>query len=224
MNRVVQSPLEERRVGDDVEQERDVGLHAADAELLQRPLHPQGRVLEPAGVGRDLHQQRVVERRDDRARRGRAAVQPQAQAARRAIVGDPAVVGSEVVGGVLGRDPALDGMPLCLDRLLAGDADVRIGQLASLGDQDLALDDVDSGDDLGDGVLDLEPGIDLDEVERAGLVIDQELDGAGVLVADLPADRECRLADGVAEHGSRLEAGAISMTFWCRRWIEQSRS
>ena len=89
-------------------------------------------------------------------------------------------------------------MPLCLDRLLAGNADVRIGQLASLGDQDLALDDIDSGDDLGDGVLDLEPGIDLDEVERAGLVIDQELDGAGVLVTDLPADRECRLADGVA--------------------------
>ena len=113
-------------------------------------------------------------------------------------MGDPAVVGSEVVGGVLGRDPALDGMPLCLDRLLAGNADLRIGQLASLGDQDLALDDVDSGDDLGDGVLDLEPGIDLDEVERAGLVIDQELDGAGVLVTDLSADRECRLADGVA--------------------------
>ena len=59
-------------------------------------------------------------------------------------MGDPAVVGSEVVGGVLGRDPALDGMSLCLDRLLAGNADVRIGQLASLGDQDLALDDIDS--------------------------------------------------------------------------------
>src|SRR5208283_4677754 len=64
--------------------------------------------------------------------------------------------------------------------------------------QDLALDDIDSGDDLGDGVLDLEPGIDLDEVERAGLVIDQELDGAGVLVTDLPADRKRRLADGGA--------------------------
>ena len=171
----------------------------------KRPLHPPGRVLEPAGVGRDLDQQRIIERRDDRARRGRAAVEPEARAAGRAIMRDPAVVGSEVVGGVLGRDPALDRVPLRLDRLLAGEADLRIGQLASLGDQDLALDEVDAGDDLGDGVLDLEPGIDLDEVERAGLVIDQELDRPGVLVADLPADRQGGLADGLAERRVEVE-------------------
>ena len=40
MNRVVQPPCEELGVRDHVEQERDVRLHAPDAELLQRPLHP----------------------------------------------------------------------------------------------------------------------------------------------------------------------------------------
>ena len=118
---------------------------------------------------------------------------------------DPAVIGGEVVGGVLGGDPALDRVPLCLDRLLAGDADLRIAKLASLGDQNLALDDIDAGDDLGDGVLDLEPGIDLDEEERAGLVVDKELDGSGVLVADLASDRQGRLADRVAN--KRVEIG-----------------
>ena len=39
---------QELRVRDQVEQERDVRLHAADAELLQAPLHPPGRVARTA--------------------------------------------------------------------------------------------------------------------------------------------------------------------------------
>ena len=52
-------------------------------------------------------------------------------------------------------------------------------EVAALGDPDLRLDDVEAGDDLGDGVLDLDPRVDLDEVERAGVGIHQELDRAG---------------------------------------------
>ena len=44
---------------------------------------------------------------------------------------------------------------------------------------DLRLDDVDAGDLLGDGVLDLDARIDLDEIELAGIGIHQELDRAG---------------------------------------------
>ena len=65
----------------------------------------------------------------------------------------------------------------------SGEADLRVGQRASLGDQDLAPDEVDAGDHLGDGVLDLDPRVDLDEEELAGVGIDQELDGPGVVVA-----------------------------------------
>ena len=66
---------------DQVEQERDVRLHAADAELLQAALHPAGGVDEAQPAGGHLHQQRIVERRDDRAGERRAGVEADAQAA-----------------------------------------------------------------------------------------------------------------------------------------------
>ena len=80
-------------------------------------------------------------------------------------------------------------------------------RVAALGDEDLALDDVDAGDDFGDGVFDLEAGVDLDEVEGAGLGVDEEFDGAGVLVADLTADAEGGFADGFSEFGVEVIGG-----------------
>ena len=68
-------------------------------------------------------------------------------------------------------------------------ADSRAG-----GDADLRLDQVDPGHAFGDGVLDLNARIDLDEVELAGVGVLQELDGAGGAVADGAADLERRLA------------------------------
>ena len=50
------------------------------------------------------------------------------------------------------------------------------------GDPDLGRDHVDAGQHLGDRVLDLDPAVDLDEVEVAGGV-DEELERADVLVA-----------------------------------------
>ncbi len=82
----------------------------------------------PAGA--DLHQQRVVKRRDDPAGDRRAAVGPDAQAADRAIMRDPAVVGRELVFGVLGRHPALDGVALHLHGLLRGQVDLGVGERA----------------------------------------------------------------------------------------------
>ena len=73
-------------VRDQVDQERNVRLHAADAEFLQAALHAAGGVDEAQAVGRDLHQQRVVKRRDDRAGEGRAGVEADAHAAGRAVV------------------------------------------------------------------------------------------------------------------------------------------
>ena len=58
----------------------------------------------------------------------------------------------------------------------------RNGRGSPGGDPDLLLDQVDAGDHLGDGVLDLDPGVDLDEVEVV-VGVDEELAGAGVDVA-----------------------------------------
>ena len=66
--------------------------------------------------------------------------------------------------------PRLDDVGLLERQRLAG------------GDADLRFDQVDAGDQLGHGMLDLDAGVDLDEVEVVGL-IDDELDGAGVGVA-----------------------------------------
>ena len=51
------------------------------------------------------------------------------------------------------------------------------------GDEDLAAHEVDAGDHLGDGVLDLDARVDLDEEELAAVDVEQELDRAGVAVA-----------------------------------------
>ena len=83
MNRVVQLPARNSGCVDQVEQERDVRLHPAHAELLQSPLHPPGRIDEPPPRCADLDQQRIVERRDDATRDRRAAVEPDPQPADR---------------------------------------------------------------------------------------------------------------------------------------------
>ena len=82
---------------DHVFQERNVGLHAAHAEFAQRAVHALAGVREVASPRRDLHQQRIVKRRDHRAAVGRAAVEPDAEAGRRAIRVNLAVIGNEVV-------------------------------------------------------------------------------------------------------------------------------
>ncbi len=55
--------------------------------------------------------------------------------------------------------------------------------------------------------------------------VDQELDRAGALVAGLARQAHGRVADARrAPPGRGAATGAISTTFWWRRWTEQSRS
>jgi hypothetical protein len=73
-----------------------------------------------------------------------------------------------------------------------------LGQALALGDQDLRAHDVDAGDLLGHGVLDLHAGVHLDEVEGAGVHIHQELDRARALVVHVLADLLAQKADLLA--------------------------
>src|SRR5690606_36540519 len=122
-----------------------------------------------------LADHRVVVRRHDVAGAD-VRVPPHAPAAGDADVGDLAGRGPEVVVRVLGVDPALDRVP--------GLGDIRLVVRQGLAgrDLDLPLDQVERGDGLGDGVLDLDAGIDLDEVE-VEVGVDEELTGAGVGVS-----------------------------------------
>ncbi len=174
---------------DEVDEKRNVGFDAADTEFLQTALHATGGIDEAQASRRHLDQQRIVERRDDRAGEG-AAVEADAHAAGRAVVAELAVVGQEVARRVFRRHAALHGEAVRADVGLVAQANLRIAERPALRDLDLALDDVVAGDLFGDGMFDLDARIDLDEVELAGLGIDQELDGAGVVEPDGPADGE----------------------------------
>ena len=81
-------------------------------------------------------------------------------------------------GGVLGVDADLDAVAALQRPHLV----LRQRQRLAGRHADLPLDEVDAGDHLGDRVLDLQAGVHLEEEEVAVLV--DELDGAGVVVAD----------------------------------------
>ena len=70
----------------------------------------------------------------------------------------------------------------------------------------MLFDQVDAGDLFGNGVFDLDAGIDFDEVELV-LAIDEEFDGAGVGVAGDLDESDGGLADvfadGLRQVGSR---------------------
>ena len=94
--------------------------------------------------------------------------------------------------GILRVDAALDRVAAHFHRPRQ-----NLRQGLALGDADLALHDVDAGDELGDRMLHLHARVHLDEVELAGLV-HQELHRSGVGV---PGAR-----DRLAQHAGDLRA------------------
>ena len=189
---------QELRVRHQIDEEGDVRLDAADAEFLQAAFHAPGRVHEAQAVGRHLHEERVVIGRDHGAAESGAGVQSNAQAAGRAVMAQPAIIGQEVVGWIFGRDPALERMSVDADIVLSAEPDFRVGKRLALGDQDLALDDVIACHLFGDRVFHLDARIDLDEVELTAVSVDEEFDRAGIVEAYGLADRQGRGQELVA--------------------------
>jgi hypothetical protein len=195
---------DEERVGDDVFEERDVGLDAADAEFAQGAAHAVEGDLVAVSAGDDLHEHRVVERRDDGAGETGGAVETDSEAAGRAVGLDASVVGHEFVFGILGGDAALEGETVARDVGLLRHADLGRMQRVALGDEDLGAHEIEAGDDLGDGMLNLDTRIHLDE-ELVAVEIVEEFDGAGVVVADLAGDADRGGAKGVDDIAGEAE-------------------
>ena len=133
--------------------------------------------------------------------------------------------GGTVGGHRLHVDARLDGETAGGGRLVLRQA--AIGERLARGEAELELHEVDAGDLLRHGVLDLEAGVRLDEPElAAGLIagVDDELEGAEVAVAAGPREVHGGSSDALAQVGGEGGSGAISMSFWWRRWILQSRS
>ena len=206
----VEGALPDFRGADEVLQEGDVGGHALDPEGAERPVglgqHFLGRA---AGPGRDQLGEEGVE-----ALRGRVAgvaegIDADAGSARRIEHGEGAArrQHAAVLRHALEVDAHLHGVAPRLGRVRQ--ADLREG--AAGGEFELREDEVDAGYFLRDRVLHLQARVRLHERERGlraeRLAVHQELEGAGVAVADPPGELDRRGADPVAERARQAGGG-----------------
>ena len=159
-------------VGDHVFDKRDVGFDAANTKLAQRPIHAIQRGLESLRAHRHFHQKRIVERRDDKTRARHAAVESNAETARAAIRQNLAVIGREAVFRIFSRDARLDGETVARHVVLLRNRNGFVVQIVALRDENLRAHNVDSGDDFGHSVFDLNARIHLDEEPVVGIDIE----------------------------------------------------
>ena len=171
---------DEGLVSEERSQEGNVGLDSADSELDEGTEDLSPGNLEGRAVASALDQHGVVMGSDDGTGETVTTVKTDSVTASRSVDLNLSGVGLEVLAGVLGGDTALDGISTGGDAVL-GKTELLKG--GASGDLDLSGNDIDTGNLLGDGVLDLDSGVDLDEVV-AVLLVDQELGGTGVAVPD----------------------------------------
>ncbi len=177
-------------------QERDVRRHAAQSELGESALRASDGRGEVATAAGHLDQHRVEVRRNLCATVHRATIEADSGTPRRAVRRDLARVGAEAGRRVFRRDPALQRGAAQSKVLLL---ETELGKRLPRGNAHLRLHEVDIRDLLGDGVLDLDARVHLDEKVLAFALtnrVEQKLDGSRVLVVDGPRKR-----DRVAVHG-----------------------
>ncbi len=182
------------RVPDERTQERHVRRHAQHRGVGEGTVQPvQGRG--PVGPpGDDLGQHRVVVRADDRAR-VQAGVHPDVARLGFGQAEHRAPGGHELARRVLGVDTGLGGVPL-QTHVVGGQRQPLPRRHAHL-----PLHQVHAGDQFGDRVLHLQPGVHLQEEELVRAVGgDDALDGAR---ADVP-DRACGLHSGPSHALARV--------------------
>ncbi len=175
-----------------VEHEALVGRAALDdhRRVGHRAAQAAQRLLAVAAVGDDLRDHRV-EVGGDGVALADAGVDADAGPGGQHQPRDAARGGREVAVGVLGVEPRLDGV--------TGLGGLGAFELPAVRHVQLQPDQVGAGGDLGDRVLDLQPGVDLEEGEQLVAGVVEELDGAGAAVAD---------GDG-EPLGRRLELGGL---------------
>ena len=159
-------------VGQHLEHHRAVGQATLDddARIAQRLLQPRDRFLTVATVGDDLGDV-GVECASDHIACAEARVDADARAARDIEDLDLAASGREAHVGLLGVEARLDGCAARLWRVLRG-------ELCAERDLDLCVHEIEPEDALGDGVLDLEASVHLEEVEGLHVGEEQELCGS----------------------------------------------
>ena len=126
----------------------------------KRPPSPGHRLLKCPAMANELDQQGVEVRADLHTDVDGAAVEAYPCATGGTVGGDRAGIGPEAVRRILGSDPALQRRAVDPDHILG---EIKITQALPGGNAHLGLDKINVSDLLGDGVLDLDPRIHLDE-------------------------------------------------------------
>ena len=155
----VQAPLPQLGQGEQGAEEGGVGDHAEHVRARERPVQRGEGLLASGGVGDDLGEHRVV---------GRGDLEPLGEGVVHARPGGQGEVEHGPAGGqesrirILGVDPGLDRM--------AADLHVLLREVERLPRSDAQLrgDEVDAGHRLGDGVLDLQARVHLEEERLVG--------------------------------------------------------
>lgn len=199
-------------VSEKTDQEGNVGLDTSNTELDQRTEHlPPSNLISSTANG-TLDKQRVVMRSDLRTGITRARVQSDTITTSRSIDLNLTSVRLEVSCGILSGDTTLDSKSSPVDVLL-GQTKLLEGYTSS--NLNLSSDDVNTGDLFGNGVLDLDTRVDLNEVV-AVLLVDEEFGCTGVTVLDsfreLEGVRQDGLSDGFLQMGSRGDFDDLLVT------------
>ncbi len=172
--------LDEGGMGEQTGQEGNVGLDTTDTELNEGTENLSTGDFVGGAVAGTLDQHGIVEGCDDGTGKTVATVETNTGTAGSSVDLNLAGIGLKLLGRVFGGDTALNSETTSRDAVL-GQAELSKGSASS--DLDLSGNDVDAGNFFGNGVLDLDSGVDLNEVV-AVLLVDKELGGTGIAVVD----------------------------------------
>ena len=107
------------------------------------------------------------------------------------------------MSSIFSRDSTLDGETSSMNVFL-GKTELFKGDTSS--NLDLGSNDIDTSDFLGDSVLDLDSGVDLDKVMSA-LLVDQEFGSTGISVLDGSSELESIVKDSLSDRLVEVRSG-----------------
>jgi hypothetical protein len=190
------------RAAQELQQEALVGRALVDRDHRVRDgaAQPCDRLRPGVAVGDDLGHHRVELRRHGVAL-GHAAVDAHAGPGGQPQQRDAAGRGGEPAARVLGVQAHLDGVAARRRRIAL--------EPPALRDVELEADEVGAGHHLRDGVLDLQPRVDLHEGEVPALGLVEELDGPGAAVAGLTCESDGGVGELALLLGGERRAGGL---------------
>jgi len=169
--------------------EWDCGLDAFDDHFVEAGLHAVDGLLAVRAKGDDLADERIVIRRYLVAGI-HVAIEADSISARGVEAGNRSRGGTKIFFGILGIDPAFDGVSFGLARALRNPSPGR--------DMDLLANEIEANDLFGHGMLNLYAGVHFHEVKLPSF-IEEEFNGSRANIPDARGTFDGRGAHGVAD-------------------------